>query len=302
MARKRNRNTVTNTNTNDTTGADETVVTTQTDAEIEAAVADIDFSTMSTDDVDLTTIEVTDEQTSADPDTQTEDEDLAAVAAQIEATEVHEAEAVVETEASDDAPKSFKELLDAQTTESVEAMTKEIADALDTRAANEKSKDATNTSIQRTLDSARKKLVMPSVARVLLAANVTTAQFRDVNVYTILKIADVVNGLSRDDTKITNAINVACLKSLIAFETEGLEFNSEMAKASASDKIIVGAAVKKHLVRHTVAKGTAPTQSSSTMQACEILGIVKTAGSKKNTTYRFADTPIAHATKERLAA
>jgi hypothetical protein len=65
----------------------------------------------------------------------------------------------------------------------------------------------------------------------------------------------------------------------------------------------VDAKVRHHLISHTVAPVTAPTQASSTMlQALATLGMVKATGGGKNPTYEILDTPLTAKLEGMLAA
>jgi hypothetical protein len=174
-----------------------------------------------------------------------------------------------------------------------------IADQVDARDAFENLKDPDNVSIKRTLKKVRSQLVTKRAARVLLASNQTPAFINRVlhdgsryNVYALGKLADIVFGVT--DGAVSNAINLACMKSLFRFKRQGLVFTGEMAKAAASDKLrVADLAAQKALIRHTVSASTAPTQASSTMQALETLGVVIRQGSTKNPTFEVRDTPLA---------
>jgi hypothetical protein len=123
------------------------------------------------------------------------------------------------------------------------------------------------------------------------------------NVYAIGKYADLVDALA--GSGMSNAINIAITRTLFAFDKAGLEFNGEMAKAAASDKIRVSAEVARHMIRHTVSASTAPTQASSTMQALQTLGVVAIDGSRKNPKYKLLDNPVTDRLREvveRMAA
>lgn len=174
-------------------------------------------------------------------------------------------------------------------------------------------KDATNTKIQKYLDgTVSKQLATKRAARVMCVANFDPSALNRVihegaryNVYAMGKLADAINGLSNSDVGpgvITNAINIACMKSLFRFRAAGVPYTGEMAKASASDKIRVERAVNEMLKRHTVSASTAPTQASSTMQALESLGIVSRTGSMKNPTFNLTTNAIVAKLETRLAA
>lgn len=172
--------------------------------------------------------------------------------------------------------------------------------AIDARAAFEVSKG--NDKIGPKLDAIRKTMTTTRAAQLMCVVNFDPAQLnREVhtgsryNVYAIGKLADAIHGLTSDDAglhgAITNKINLACMRSLFAFRAEGIAFTGEMAKAAASDKIRIDAAVAKHLVRHTVSAVTAATQASSTMQALETLGVVSRTGTK-HPTWALTGNPI----------
>ena len=183
-----------------------------------------------------------------------------------------------------------------------------IAASVDDRAAFETEIES-GPNIHSTLKKIRTQLVTKRAARLMLAINVdanflnrtvhTGARY---NVYAAGKLGDIVYGVT--DGVVANAINVACMKSLFAFNKAGVPFTMECAKGAASKNYARGLdpSVRKHLISHTVAPGTAPTQASSTMQALVTLGVVKTNGAGKNPTYTVLDTPIAHKLEGMLAA
>lgn len=244
------------------------------------------------------------------PVTETPVETEEAVVALIEAQDAQESETVEPTPAADEsAPRepTFEELRDAFDDATVETTTHLIAAAIDDRAVFEDRKAPDNANIQKTLKKAREQLVTKRAARVLLATSVDPSfvnrSLHDgarYNVYALGKLADIVRGVT--DGAITNAINMACMKSLFRFRKAGLDFTGEMAKAAASDKIRVEASLRQHLVRHTVSASTAPTQASSTMQALETLGVVVNVGSRKSPVYRVTDHPIVAHLEAKLAA
>lgn len=183
---------------------------------------------------------------------------------------------------------------------------KAIVGEIDARIEFQKQKDPDNSSIQKTLDAVRKEFVTLRTASVLCATNVdpdfvnrVTHEGVRFNVYALGKIADVCRGLS--DETLRNAINLACMRSLFRCRAAGIAFTGEIAKACASDKIRIDAAVSKHLVRHTVSASTAPTQASSTMQALVTLGVVTTTGGK-SPVYTLTNNPIVAEIEKRLAA
>lgn len=210
-------------------------------------------------------------------------------------------------------PQSWDATLEALPADKVEETVFATAAAFDDRSAFERAKDPDNTNIQRTLKKARAQMVTRRAAQVMLATNVDPATINRVfhegsryNVYALGKLADVIFGLTKNPEhqqgQITNAINLACMRSLFQFRAAGMQFTGELAKAAASDKIRVEAAIRSHLVRHTVSASTAPTQASSTMQALTTLGIVKKSGSHRNPTFDLADTPVVAKLHELLHA
>ncbi|SER26866.1 hypothetical protein SAMN05216548_11438 [Faunimonas pinastri] len=239
------------------------------------------------------------------------EKDLEAAVLHLEAIEVQEPEAIHEVQEEqaegNNEPETFDAMLDAVDEEEVDTMLHAIGKEIDERADFEKWKNEDNANIQRTLKSARQKMVRPGVARVLLAANIDPAFMNGsrhdgsrYNVYAIGKFADIASMLGGG--ALTNAINIACMKSLFRFRAAGLDFTGELAKAAASDKVRVEAALRKHLVSHTVSASTAPTQASSTMQALQTIGAVSVQGSTRNPVYRVTDTPVARKIEELLAA
>lgn len=193
--------------------------------------------------------------------------------------------------------------------EAVDTMVVRIAREVDARSAFETEQDPDNANIHRTLKKVRTQLVTKRAAKLLLATHVDPAFINRTvhtgsayNVYALGKLSDIIYGVT--DGVVANAINVACMKSLFAFKRAGAIFTMECAKAAASKQYArnIDAAVRKHLISHTVSTSTAPTQASSTMQALVTLGVVKTNGAGKNPTYEVLDTPIAHKLEAMLLA
>jgi hypothetical protein len=197
--------------------------------------------------------------------------------------------------------------------EIVNATVVAIADEVDQRSRDEtvraisEGKDDKN--IQGTIKKIRAQLVTKRAAKLMCAIRVEPNFINRVvhtgsayNVYALGKLSDVVFGVT--DGQVANAINIACMKSLFAFSKLGIAFTMECAKGAASKQYAwkIDAAVRKHLISHTVSTSTAPTQASSTMQALVTLGVVSTNGAGKNPTYTLLDTPIAHKLEAMLAA
>lgn len=193
---------------------------------------------------------------------------------------------------------TFDERREAVPEEEVEVLVRQLALAIDDRAAFEEAKNPDNANIQRTLAKTRREVVTKRAARVVAAAGVnigfinrTLHDGSRYNVYAIGKFSNLVDFVTIGSA--LNAINRACLGSLLRCVDAGIDFTLDLAKCAASDKIPVkDAGVRRHLVRHTVSASTAPTQASSTMQALVTLGVVRTEGSSKNPTYKLTDSPL----------
>lgn len=246
--------------------------------------------------------------------------ELEATVAQIENYEEQVSEAPVHTaEADEDQATNEPEevpaladVLSAISREDAEVMQRRVIASLDERDAFEASKKGDGHNILKTIKKARSKLAVSlDPARVLFAANVDpefmNRELSDgnrYNVYAIDKVQDFLNFLGGAKGELTNAINIACMKSLFAFKKAGTPFTLDYAKGAASKDYArsLDSAVQKLLISHTVAKTTAPTQSSSTMQALVTLGVVNAIGSRKNPTYELANTSFTKALEERYAA
>lgn len=227
----------------------------------------------------------------------------------LQATEVQAPEAT-DTPAEEQPPEpTFSDLIQAIDEEAADAMVHRINNAVTDRERFETLKSDTTgkTNIHSTLTKVRSSLVTKRAAKVFIACNVDPSFInREIhggskyNVYALGKIADIVRGLTGD--KVTNAINLACMRSLFRFRAAGVAFTLDMAKAACSKNIRVESAIAHHLVRHTVSPSTAPTQASSTMQALETLGVVEETGNKKNPTFSVTEHPVVKFLDEALKA
>lgn len=176
-------------------------------------------------------------------------------------------------------------------------MVERIDSELNERQRFEETKNPNNSNIHKTIKKVRGSLARSHAAAFMIAANVSPTFLNRVlhdgskyNVYAMQKFSDFVDGLVGGT--VTNAINIACMRTLFNFQKEGLAFTGEIAKAAASDKIRISAALRKHLVSHTVSASTAPTQASSTMQALQTLGVVRVEGSRKHPTYIVCNNAV----------
>lgn len=175
------------------------------------------------------------------------------------------------------------------------AVAKKVTKAVEDRTAFEKAKNPLNNTIAGNLEKGRAKLAMPSAAAFLIATNVdpefvnrSVANGSRYNVYAVDKLADLVQCLR--DGVMRNAINNAVTRSMFAFRKAGIPFTGELAKAAASQQYPVSSKTMKDLlIRHTVAPGTASTQTSSTMTALQTLGVVSNVGTGKFPIYELVD-------------
>lgn len=183
---------------------------------------------------------------------------------------------------------SFLERMAAVDAETKHRMVWDIANRLDDRIA--RAVDEAPVKIKN-LERARSKMVTGQVALALAAAGRHDAEFinrsvmagSEFNVYGLFKLPDLINGLAGGT--ITNAINIAIVRSMFALERAGISFDFETAKSAASiEHPVSRMGVRQHLTRHTVAKGTASTQAGSTMHALKALGVVDFVQAK-NPTY-----------------
>lgn len=202
---------------------------------------------------------------------------------------------VLEDEVSEEV-LTFEERVEAVSEEQRRAMAFDIAGRIDDRL------DRAPEIAIKNLNRARKAMVTGRVALALCAAGREDAGFvnrewmegKEFNVYALLKLADIAQGLTGGT--IGNAVNIAVIASMFALQAAGIPYDFDTAKAAASSEHTPQRpGVRKHLTRHTVGKGTASTQAGSTMHALMALGVVHFAPSK-NPTYTILD----NATTDRL--
>ena len=214
----------------------------------------------------------------------------------------------VEEPTKDDAPAELDDLIDDLDAEVIEEKAEQILEAFDDRIANEEFKDPDNLSIVKNLKKSRSKLGLLSSAAVMIACAVDEGFINRslntgsaYNVYAIQKVADIVQTLNGGD--MINAITIAVMKSMFKFRAAGEVFNGDMARAAASCNIRgVLPSLNKHLVRYTVAPQTAPTQTSSTMSALRVMGVVINKGTPKHPVYELTDTPATRKLEQVLMA
>ncbi len=182
-----------------------------------------------------------------------------------------------------------------------------IAVTFDNRRAFETLHAAANTSIQEKLAAYEKKMALPGIAGLMIATNVDpnfvnreAVAGKRFNVYGIDKLNDLLHGLNSGHFK--NAINLAVMRSMFKFRKAGMAFTGQAVLGAVSDKVKVDKAMAAVLVRHTVDAGTAPTQSSSTMNALSVLGVVTNLGSQKFPIWQLTDAPVTKKLEALLAA
>ncbi len=216
---------------------------------------------------------------------------------------------LVETEdETDDAPVlTLVEAIAAVTDAQRDAKLVDIHAAFDERVTFETMADPGNTNILKNLKGYRQKMALPGIAGILVATDVdpdfinrSLTSGKRFNVYGIDKLNDLLHGLNSGHFK--NAINIAVMKSMFKFRAAGVKFTGLAALAAASDKVKVDKGMSGILVRHTVSASTAPTQSSSTMNALSVIGAVRNTGSVKFPIWELTDAPVTKRLEELLAA
>lgn len=109
------------------------------------------------------------------------------------------------------------------------------------------------------------------------------------NVYALDKIRDIISGIGGGFLQ--NPINRSVMTSMLNFRDAGIPFTMAHMQAAISSGVKVERAVAKHLVRHTVAPSTAPTQSSQMSHALQAMGIATASTIGRVTTFTLTDTP-----------
>lgn len=201
----------------------------------------------------------------------------------------------------------FTEMTAAVTDKVKQKKAAAIQSQFDARIAYEKAKNPDNEKMEANLTGYAKKMTTLPLAAVLAATDIDPAFInREIaagkrfNVYAIDKVNDILTRLETGHGR--NEINAAVMRSLFKFRAAGVPFTGPMAVAAASDKVKVEKAMEKLLVRYTVSPATAPTQSSSTMNALQTLGVVVNRGTAKFPVWVLTDTPQTRRLEEVLAA
>ena len=240
-----------------------------------------------------------------EPEITETDVSLDATEAKLEAIEASDEAAIA---ASEEPNVSFLDIFTSVTDEEADIMTMRVMKILDERAEFEKQKNANNSSIQNTIARARRYLAGREQGRFLVACGLDPDELMRekhagtrYNVYAYLKLGDIVSGLTVNGQQISNAVNLACMRSLFRLRKLGITFDKKTAEAATSKQIHIEHAIAKHLFRHTVSAATASTQASSTMQALQTLGVVRSVGSR-NPVYEVTGSPLAKVIEEAMAA
>ena len=240
-----------------------------------------------------------------EPEITETDVSLDATEAKLEAIEASDEAAIA---ASEEPNVSFLDIFTSVTDLEADNMTARVMKILDERAEFEKQKNPNNSSIQNTIARARRYLSGREQGRFLTACGLDPDELMRekhagtrYNVYAYLKLGDIVAGLTVSGQQISNAVNLACMRSLFRLRKLGITFDKKTAEAATSKQIHIEHAIAKHLFRHTVSAATASTQASSTMQALQTLGVVRSMGSR-NPVYEVTGSPLAKVIEEAMAA
>lgn len=203
-----------------------------------------------------------------------------------------QAPAVAEGETGD-----FEEIAARVTEQQVTELTRDLLAAFQERATYERQVNPNNDNIQKTISKLIKGMT-PGVVRSLVVAgrdaslvNESEVAGKRRNVYALDKMRDILYGALTG--YVSNKVNKAVIESMVRLRGTGLPVTSEVVKACVSQNAPVGAQYLPYLTRHTMAPQTAPTQSSSTGTALEVLGVVTNKGTKKNPVLEFTDSPLA---------
>lgn len=204
--------------------------------------------------------------------------------------------------------KTFADLVAAVSEKAMKARAEELASQFDARMTFENKERPSNMTIQSKLAKAKKHFQTWGMANYTIAADIdpgfvnrSVAEGKRFNVYAFDKLLDVLTGIGTKGV-MSNAINIAILKSMVTCEANNVPFTGLIASGCASDKIkLAPAPINKLLTRHNVGATTAPTQTSSTMNALMIAGIVINVGQGRMPVYQLTQTAAANRVRE-LAA
>lgn len=232
-----------------------------------------------------------------------------AQAAEINAAEA-ERQAINQYERAEYIPGDLQTIAKNLEADTVKRFTERVDLELHERAAYETNKNPNNIRIHKYINGNRRMLCSERAVRIMLACDVNANFINNhiksderYNVYAMEKVGRFIQQL--DFAMSGNFINDAIFKTMWNFNKAGIEFDLDAAKCAASHFIRLKEGQKhwaQHLVRHTVSKGVASTQSGSTMRAMETLGLVslvKKVGTRM--VYRLNDNPQVRRIAEILA-
>lgn len=195
------------------------------------------------------------------------------------------------------AQTSFEDIRAAVTEQAMKETANQVINVFENRMRTENRLKPGNEGLQVKLAKAKARMSALGVCGVMIAANVDPDFVnREVNegarynIYAIDKLNDLMAGLCSGTFR--NAVNIAIMKSLFQFRAAGVTFNGVAAQAACSDKIKVEKGMTAHLVRHTVSAATAPTQTSSSTNALQTLGVIKNVGTTKFPIWQLTDNPV----------
>jgi hypothetical protein len=202
---------------------------------------------------------------------------------------------------------TFADLIAGVSPAAMKARAAELTSGFEARMIFENQMHPANMTIQAKLSKAKKQFETLGMAAYTVAAGIDPAfvnrsvsEGKRFNVYAFDKLSDVLSYIGTGGV-MKNAINKAILKSLVSCEAAKEPFTGLIASAAASDKIKVPAAINKLLTRHNVGATTAPTQTSSTMNALMIAGIVINVGQGRMPIYQLTQSPAAQRVREMAA-
>lgn len=208
----------------------------------------------------------------------------------------------------------FQKVAASYSTAQVMAYADKVKAAFDDRSRFELTRSATPAAGKPILEKLSKRqaaMSQPNIVRAMMALGVDPnfingTKSKDgngsrFNVYAIDKAIKLAGYMMLAD-KIPGVLK-ACLKSMVNFKEAGEVFTREFAEAAVCDKIrLENSAGAKLLMRHTVDKNTASTQTSSNMRVLEAFGLIVSKGSNRSATYEFADTDQAKSLQQLVAA
>lgn len=230
--------------------------------------------------------------------------------AEAQAGPAHEPEVVAEEPmVLKHVPGDIKEMIGNVTPEARQVKANEIMTELQTRIAYEtRNGQPLGSNAGNSLLQAQKHLATVWAAGYFCAVDIdpsfinrSVSGDKRFNALALCKIRELIGGI--DGGFVRNKIVRAVLLSLFNFRDAGLPFTMSAMQAAISSSVRVETkGILKHLVRHTVAASTAPTQSSQMSHALQVMGIVTAQTIGRQTTFTLTDTPQVRRLEEVLRA